>query len=72
MLRNVVYTHVPRRQKTRTNRPAAYPFTMVDFPLNPPHIHQAKAALAAAGIPAEAGLAALNLGFLLQTGGFTR
>lgn len=34
---------------------------MFDFPLDPPHIRQAKAALAAAGIPAEAGLAALNL-----------
>jgi len=34
---------------------------MVDFRLDPPHIRQAKAALAAANIPAEAGLAALNL-----------
>lgn len=34
---------------------------MLDFPLDPPHIRHAKAALAAAGIPREAGLAALNL-----------
>ena len=34
---------------------------MVDFPLDPPHIHHAKTGLAAAGIPHEAGLAALNL-----------
>ena len=34
---------------------------MVEFTLDPPHIRQAKAALAAAGIPAEAGLAALHL-----------
>ena len=34
---------------------------MVEFPPDPPHIRQAKAALAAAGIPAEMGLAALNL-----------
>ena len=34
---------------------------MVDFPLDPPHIRHAKAGLAAAGIPLEAGLAALNL-----------
>ena len=34
---------------------------MIDFPLDPPHIRQAKAALAAAGIPADVGLAALNL-----------
>ena len=34
---------------------------MVDYPLDPPHIHHAKTGLAAAGIPLEAGLAALNL-----------
>lgn len=34
---------------------------MDDFPVDPPHIRQAKAALAVAGIPAEAGLAALHL-----------
>ena len=34
---------------------------MVDFPPDPPHIRHAKAGLAAAFIPLEAGLAALNL-----------
>ena len=34
---------------------------MVDFPPDPPHIRHAKAGLAAAGSPLEAGLAALNL-----------
>ena len=34
---------------------------MVDFPLDQPHICHAKTSLAAAGIPFEAGLAALNL-----------
>lgn len=34
---------------------------MVDFPPDPPHIRHAKEGLAAAGIPLEAGLAALNL-----------
>ena len=34
---------------------------MVDFPLDPPHIRHAKTGLTAAGIPFEAGLAALNL-----------
>ena len=34
---------------------------MVDFPLDPPHIHHAKTGLAATGLPREAGLAALNL-----------
>ena len=34
---------------------------MDDLRLDPPHIRQAKAALAAANIPADAGLAALNL-----------
>lgn len=34
---------------------------MIDFPPDPPHIRHAKASLAAAGIPLEAGLAALNL-----------
>ena len=45
---------------------------MVDFSLDPPHIRHAKAGLAAADIPLEASIAALNLGSSQETENIAR